>query len=625
MHRRMAELPIYFLVLLLLFAVGAQAKEPDKSDVRVLIDISGSMKKNDPQNLRRPALRMLVGLMQPGTQASVWTFAKWSNRLVHQSDVNDAWKKKAIALSHKISSPGQFTDVEEILKQASKDWKKPSSTHHRHLVLLTDGMVDVSKVAGESEASRQRIIDKLLPQLKQTGAKIHAIALSDNADHDLMKILSGETGGWYEKIDSADQLQRVFLRIFEKVGKPDSVPLTDNKFTVDSSIDEATVLLFKKEGTPDTVLISPTGQEFLDNDIVAGVAWYRDQGYELITISSPEKGEWALRADVDPDNRVMIVTDLKLVASEMPSHLAVGETIPVSTNLTSRGKVVKRKAFLRLLDVRADALTPAGSDPQLLNDNGEHGDKAAGDGVYSMDYQESRAFDEVELLMSVESATFMREKRHRLAVHEPASHEFISNDDKVTVALGISEAAMQEGATLELWQQPDGAEKQALTLTPDPQNKYRYSVELQSPEHPIHYLVEGMSKSANLIQRSYGPFYAPGQEPVPEPVVDEPVVEAEAPVEESVEEAVVEEEAEDDSMMMAIVIGGANLLLILGGLGIWWFLRKRANTDDDVVLVDDEESEDELGEDIDEDDDEDELAEASDDSDEESDGKEEAA
>ena len=627
MRRMLLWMPI-LLASILVFAQPSDvmAKEPEHADVRVLIDISGSMKKNDPKNLRRPALRMLVGLMQQGTHASVWTFAKWNNMLVKQGPANEPWKKKALSLSRTISSPGLFTNIEDVLINASKDWKGPPEDFHRHLVVLTDGMVDVSKVPGESEASRKRIISDLIPKLKQTGAKIHAIALSDNADHELMKLLSAETNGWYEKIDSADQLQRVFLKIFEKVGKPDSVPLNDNKFTVDGTINEATVLLFKKEDSPDTVLISPDGKEYTDGDIIAGVAWYRDQGYELITVSSPMKGEWSLRADIDPDNRVMIVTDLKLVTSEIPSNLAVGEKVSVTAHLANRGKVVKRKAFLRLVDVRADAMTPAGSDPQPLNDNGEHGDKSAADGSYGMTYSEPRLFEEVELLVSVESATFMREKRHVIALHEPASLKFEGEGDDVTAVASVSEAVMQQGAELKLWNQEEGGEKTAVSFKADESNPYRFQVDLVDPAKPLYMSVEGLSRSANAVQRDYGPLYAPGKEPEkPQEPVGEPASE-EAPAEEAKEEVEEEVVEEDDSFLMsALVIGGANLILI-GGLAAWWIIRKKKaanqvsliDEDEDLLDEDDEDGiegdtdEDDLGEDIQGDDDSDEVPEEAD-------------
>ena len=96
-------------LLALTLLPGSMACAADGHDVRVLIDISGSMRQNDPQNLRRPALRMLVGLLQPNTRAGVWTFANWSNPLVPMAEVDKAWKDRAIAASEQIQSPGLFT------------------------------------------------------------------------------------------------------------------------------------------------------------------------------------------------------------------------------------------------------------------------------------------------------------------------------------------------------------------------------------------------------------------------------------------------------------------------------------------------------------------------------------
>lgn len=245
-------------LLVLWCAASVAASTPDRSDVRILIDISGSMRQNDPNNLRRPALRMLAGLLQPGTKAGVWTFARWTDNLVPVGDVDSAWKKRTQSVSEKISSPGQFTNIEDVLDKSSADWSGEPTTHARHLVLLTDGMVDVSKQAAENAQSRERIIGTLLPRLKAAGVKVHTIALSERADHALMKTLAGETGGWYQQVAQADELQRAFLRMFETVGKPDSVPLQDNRFVVDSSISEATVLVFSKPDAPPVVLRSPS-------------------------------------------------------------------------------------------------------------------------------------------------------------------------------------------------------------------------------------------------------------------------------------------------------------------------------------------------------------------------------
>jgi len=578
-------------LLALLLTSSVLAKAPDKNDIRVLIDISGSMATNDPANLRRPALRMLVGLMQPGTRAGVWTFAKWSNPLVPVADIDDAWKQKALALSRQINSPGQFTHVERVLEDAIADWSGEPSTHNRHLVLLTDGMVDVSKVAGESAASRQRILEQLLPRLKQLGIKVHTIALSKRADHDLMKQLSNQTDGWYQQVESADTLQRVFLKMFEQVGKPDSVPLAGNRFTVDASVREATVLLFRGPGSQDPVLISPSGERFSDSDLPAGVAWYRDQGYDLITVSSPNKGEWSLEADVDPDNRVMIVTDLKLETSEVPAHIAVGEQVGMIANLNNKGQLVRRKAFLRLLDVRADAMTQAGTDPQGLNDAGQDGDQVAADGRYSMLYREDRAFEEVELLFSVESPTFMREKRYRLAVHEPASLSVEGEGEDVRALVTIEPAVMRDNAEITIWQADPSGGKRDLSAAADGQGYL-----LVDPKAPVHMQISGQTKLGNLVKRSYGPVYPPSVEPpvqtAPQPVQPqqaqaalaaqpEPAADPATPAPQPQETA----EEESDFVMPAIMFGSANLLLMLIGGGVWWWMRKRRNGDEDDTLL----------------------------------------
>lgn len=81
------------------------------SDVRVLIDVSGSMKTNDPKNLRAPAVRMLVGLMPEGTRSGIWTFGQYVNMQVKLDNVDSQWKQSAMAEADKIHSRGLYTKI----------------------------------------------------------------------------------------------------------------------------------------------------------------------------------------------------------------------------------------------------------------------------------------------------------------------------------------------------------------------------------------------------------------------------------------------------------------------------------------------------------------------------------
>ena len=105
------------------FSSTAWAGEP-VPDVRILIDISGSMKHNDPHNLRAPALRLLTGLLPKGTRAGVWTYGQYVNMLVPLGDVDDAWKKQADQAAATINSFGLFTNIEDALQRATSDWRE---------------------------------------------------------------------------------------------------------------------------------------------------------------------------------------------------------------------------------------------------------------------------------------------------------------------------------------------------------------------------------------------------------------------------------------------------------------------------------------------------------------------
>jgi uncharacterized protein (TIGR03503 family) len=602
MGRALRTLLSIGLALLLTGTGEVFAAKPEHADIRVLIDISGSMKQNDPQNLRRPALRMLVGLLQPGSQAGVWTFAKYARELVLVGDVDQAWKERALAASEEINSPGMFTNIELVLERAIRSWEGTDATHRRNLLLLTDGVVDVSKEPGESEASRRRILEELLPRIRAMGAKVHTIALSERADHELLERLARDTDGWYQQVESAEQLQRVFLKLFEQAGRPTGVPLKDNKFRVDNTIREATVLVFRAPGSQEPRLTSPSGRSFGREQAPPFVSWHHDTGYDLITLRDPEAGEWSLSADIDPDNRVMVVTDLKLQLSEMPSRIAVGEQLEVGAHLTNDGRLIKRPAFLELVEMRAETQTAAGLSPWPLNDKGYKGDQTPGDGVYSMKLMEREPRDELTLVVAAESPTFLREHRQRLAVLEPAKLSLTTEgDNAATAALVVDDAVMRtEELRVGAWQQSTDGSRQKLELALQGDGSYEASV--PDPSTPVYARVEGVSRLGNAVARDYGPVYAPGTEPAkqpepePQPVTQEaakaepepPEAAAEKTRDGAGEPAANEEEETSSWLIPTLAFAGVNLLLIIAGVVFWWLRRRAGDDEEDIDLLLDE-------------------------------------
>lgn len=409
----MNRLILLIVALVLLVPPDLSAAEAP-NDVRVLIDTSGSMKHSDPHNLRVPALKLLVNLFPEGTRGGVWLFDTHAQALVPVGTIDPDWKTKALKAAEQINARGPFTNIEEALTAADRDWLPDGPPGRRHIVLLTDGMVDVSRNADDSRASRERINAELIPRLQQEGIKVHTIALSDEADQDLMRQVAMATDGWNETAHDAEQLQRSFVQMFNQTTPHDSLPIKDNRFSVDAGIDEFTVLVLLPPGAKPTKVIAPDHTEISQAKPAFDARWVHEAGYDLITVPKPPAGAWSLEAAVDPANQVLVVTNLKMVATPVPNFLTTDERPVLAVGFTENGQAIEREDFLGLIAVKA-----------ALGQTGGHGAeaplaRASGPGAaqFSHRFEEALAPGEYAFTIVADGRTFQREYSQSFRVIE---------------------------------------------------------------------------------------------------------------------------------------------------------------------------------------------------------------
>ncbi|MEO0442360.1 MAG: vWA domain-containing protein [Pseudomonadota bacterium] len=422
------------------FAQAPEAAKP--SDVRIIIDVSGSMKKNDPQNLRRPALDMLIKLLPEDSKAGVWTFGQYVNMLVKHRLVDEQWKQEASNDAQTINSVAQFTNIGEALEKASYD--KHYSTKDQfqtHLILLTDGMVDIARDPAANVMERNRILNEILPGYQDAGFTIHTISLSDNADKKLMDRLSLATNGQSVVAKSADELMQVFLQVFNQAVPKEEVPLEGNSFFTDSSIEEFTALIFRQPGSPQAQLISPDQTAYTKATKDPTVSWFGTNEYDLITVKQPLEGEWRILADLEPQSRVTVVSDLSLVVKPIPTNLLINDQVDLSLALREENKVIKRAEFLNLLDidvtVKAIDHLKEGGDKE--GGDKENGDKqwqkrlsdglVPGDGVFTDRLDYFRETGQYSITVNVDGKTFQRRFNQQVSVRNAFAVES-SVDDK---------------------------------------------------------------------------------------------------------------------------------------------------------------------------------------------------
>ena len=560
----------------------------DSPEVRVLIDVSGSMKQNDPANLRVPALRLLTELLPEDATAGVWLFAQAPDILIPSATADTGWKEKAAAAAERVHSRGLLTDIEAALGAATRGWQPAAQEPRRHIILLTDGVVDTDSDAQISAASRARILADQVPRLQKLKASVHTIALSGEADHELLRALAESTDGWYESVSTARDLQRTFLRMFEQAAPREGLPLEGNKFTVDSSISELTVLAFSSNPDEPVRLGQPDGAINSKGDHPETMRWRREAGYELITISDPAPGEWQLYADMDPDNRVLIVTDLKMQVSDIPTNMLNGESSEIATSFVDGDKPIERTDFLELTEVTVNWTESAGEGGEGVARLALEDRRAEFVGVIG----ESLAPGRYTLGVRADAETFSREKRFSLEIHDnplrlelaqPRGDEhggvvaLLTNPDVMPIkrVLALAEVESTDGLirVLRADDSLEAADRLQFVLDPDVPGTQLVTVTATT-----------RSASGRIQTVTLPSLEVLGTDE--EVVVETPDREVAAEIE---PEALEESDGEFDYLLAGMVIGGSNLGLfglLAGGRLIYRKPRKNVSDSDAMELFD---------------------------------------
>lgn len=349
------RLSLIVLVAAAFCVPGIQAAEQPSNvaptEVRLLVDISGSMKQNDPHNLRSPALSLVARMLPDGSRAGVWTFGRMVNALVPLAPVDGAWRERAVSQVGQIRSVALFTNIGGVLEAASTDLKAGASGEGVHFILLTDGMVDISEEPETNARERARILSEVLTPIKRSGARLHTIALSRNADTSLMRSLALETGGLFSVAESSETLSRIFLQALDQAVPAEQAPIENNAFSIDASVQEFTVLAFVEDGAPAVKLVDPAGHRYQNGEHPPSVRWYQDRGYELITVTAPSNGEWKLEADIQEGSRVTLVTDLTMRVSPLPANFFPGDVLELTAAFYEGEERVTSPDFLSVVDV----------------------------------------------------------------------------------------------------------------------------------------------------------------------------------------------------------------------------------------------------------------------------------
>lgn len=161
---------------------------------------------------------------------------------------------------------------------------------------------------------------------------------------------------------------------------PNDIPLLDNRFRIDPKTDQITFIFNHKKGYQRVILVRPDGSKLYQQRHPESVAWVSSKIQDIITIQNPVAGPWQAIAELDGDNRIKLISKVKLTVNRLPLKLYAQEYITTHASLYYDKKIMDNPAYLDDAKLSISLLGGANKKMALYQDDGKRYDELPFDG-----------------------------------------------------------------------------------------------------------------------------------------------------------------------------------------------------------------------------------------------------
>lgn len=173
-------------------------------DVVFLVDDSGSMEDNDPDNVRATAVYNFIRSLASSDGFQVTTFTDSTSEKVEYTTVGEIadWAELQKQISNLGSNGG--TDISGAIRRGISILDAIERDTQKMIVMLTDGNQD-SKTASYDEDAMYEAAER--------GYVINTVSLGADTDEEVLRSIAETTGGEYYTSDTADELIGIYKEI----------------------------------------------------------------------------------------------------------------------------------------------------------------------------------------------------------------------------------------------------------------------------------------------------------------------------------------------------------------------------------------------------------------------------
>ena len=255
-----------------------------KSTIALIIDSSGSMSRNDPQDIRKEAIKLIVNQISSQDNLIIVDFDSRS-RVLNPENYNNWNREQLVECINLIDSDGGTNIGIGLQKLQNFIQFNKIDINNGGVLLLTDGL-------GEYNNEVEWYGFNNFP--------IYTIGLVGEQNIELLTDISINSGGQYFKAKSASDIFSRFQDFYNsltggnRVVKHETHILQDevkmNDYFVDSSIESYSVYVQYEGSTVDLILYPPDGNVI--NKFSENVKWIERETSIYALIDKPETGKW---------------------------------------------------------------------------------------------------------------------------------------------------------------------------------------------------------------------------------------------------------------------------------------------------------------------------------------------
>ena len=353
----------------------------------LIIDSSGSMAWEDPQDLRKEGAKAYVSVSTARDRVGVIDFDSWVT-VLHEPTNPVTNRQSLFDAIDAIDSAGG-TNLGAGVQAGCEMLRSSGAQDAKAGLFLTDGRGSYS---GQASC------------FVEEGWPLFTFGLGDGTDEALLAAMAEQTGGTFVKLDDASSMVCEFQRVRSLASglEPDACELagtiTQGEVRtfiqqVAAAIAQVTFTISWPGSDIELELVSPSGRTIDRSTVASDVRRETGETFDAVTIQRPEPGEWTLRLvghQTDEEGTPFYIQQTAVPASNEPPTAAF-------------------EIVVDGFDIEVDASGSSDPDGEIISYQWSFGDGTAAQGpVAEHTYAEPGSYD---IALTVVDASFEAARR----------------------------------------------------------------------------------------------------------------------------------------------------------------------------------------------------------------------